>query len=98
MPSIVTPYLTPDEAALFLRLSRRTLDNLRSLGSGPRYRRHGGRVFYHKQDVEDWSARVAVRSRTVNRLAAGTNLDAGTTDQLELPFTHDLIQTFRKAS
>lgn len=33
-----SPYLTPKETAFFLRLKRRTLDNMRWLGYGPRFR------------------------------------------------------------
>jgi Helix-turn-helix domain len=81
-----TPYMTPDEAALFLRLSRRTLDNLRSLGAGPQFRRHGGRVFYHRQDVENWSARVSTTAEARARLLAQKPCKLRDPNQLELPF------------
>ena len=50
-----SPYLTPKETAFFLRLKRRTLDNMRWLGYGPRFRKHGGRILYHRDDVTAWS-------------------------------------------
>ncbi|NNC38416.1 MAG: DNA-binding protein [Acidimicrobiales bacterium] len=50
-----SPYLTTAEAALFLRLKERTLNNMRWRGEGPHYRKHGGRVIYHKRDLEGWS-------------------------------------------
>lgn len=48
-------FLNVREAAKYLRLSRSTLDHYRSAGSGPRYRKHGGRVVYRKEDLDNWS-------------------------------------------
>ncbi len=48
-------FLTTDEAAEFLRLKRHTLENMRSLKTGPPARKHGGRVFYHVDDLIAWS-------------------------------------------
>jgi hypothetical protein len=50
-----SPYLTADEAAAFLRLAKHTLDNMRWLGTGPKFRKHGGRIFYHINDLKQWS-------------------------------------------
>jgi hypothetical protein len=50
-----SPFWTPKETAFFLRLQRRTLDNMRWLGYGPSFRKHGGRILYHKDDVIAWS-------------------------------------------
>jgi len=43
------------EAAEFLRLKKHTLENMRSLKTGPPARKHGGRVFYHIDDLIAWS-------------------------------------------
>ncbi|RTL71435.1 MAG: DNA-binding protein [Hyphomicrobiales bacterium] len=51
------PFLTIDEAAKLLRVNRRTLDNLRWKQTGPPYRRHGGRVLYHRDELLKWSER-----------------------------------------
>jgi hypothetical protein len=50
-------FLTTAEAAEFLRLKRHTLENMRSEEgkSGPPHRKHGGRVFYHLDDLIAWS-------------------------------------------
>ncbi len=48
-------FLTTDEAAEFLRLKRHTLENMRSLRTGPPARKHGVRVFYHVDDLIAWS-------------------------------------------
>jgi excisionase family DNA binding protein len=50
-----SPYFDTDEAALYLRIERRTLENMRWRGEGPRYRKHGGRVRYHVADLDSWS-------------------------------------------
>lgn len=49
------PYLNTRQSAHFLGLSVRTLEQMRSAGSGPRFRRHGRLVFYHVDDLEAWS-------------------------------------------
>lgn len=54
-PSFQSPYFDTDEAALYLRIERRTLENMRWRGEGPRYRKHGGRVRYHVADLDAWS-------------------------------------------
>lgn len=55
-PSLVPPrYLHTDEAALFLGLSRRTLEKLRTYGTGPLYRKLGGRVVYAVADLQEWA-------------------------------------------
>lgn len=59
------PFLSVAEAADYLRLSPRTLDNLRSSGGGPRYRKHGGKVIYALEALEEWS-RARERSSTSN--------------------------------
>jgi predicted DNA-binding transcriptional regulator AlpA len=49
-----TQYLTNDEAAGFLKLSPRTLEKLRVLGTGPRFRKLGRRVIYDAADLVSW--------------------------------------------
>lgn len=50
-----SPFLTTKEAALFLRLHHRTLENWRTAGAGPKYRKHGGRIVYHQTELERFS-------------------------------------------
>jgi hypothetical protein len=47
--------LTTKEAAAWLRLSPHTLENMRWLLTGPRSVKHGGRVFYKREDLRSWS-------------------------------------------
>jgi len=49
------PFLTVQETADLLRVKRRTLDNLRWKNEGPPWRRHGGRIVYHRDEVLVWS-------------------------------------------
>ena len=48
-------YLRTSEAARFLGLSGRTLEKHRSYGTGPIYRKLGGRVVYAVTDLQAWA-------------------------------------------
>lgn len=48
-------YLRPEEVAEILRLSRKTLANLRHTGGGPRYVKLGGAVRYPRSEVYRWA-------------------------------------------
>lgn len=52
---------TPD-AARFLGISLRTLEKHRTYGTGPTYRKIGGRVVYAVEDLQAWSAEGARKS------------------------------------
>jgi len=66
-------YLRTKEAAEFLSLSARTLEKHRTYGTGPAYRKLGGRVVYAVDDLETWAERGAVTSTSDPR---GTVLPA----------------------
>ncbi len=51
-----SPYKTVDEAANYLRLNPRTLNNMRSAGKGPCFHKHGRRVLYHIDELVRWSS------------------------------------------
>lgn len=55
-------YLRTKEAAEFLSLSARTLEKHRTYGTGPAYRKLGGRVVYSVDDLQAWADRGAVTS------------------------------------
>lgn len=63
-PTVESPYLTLMEAAAFLRLAPRTLDNMRQRGTGPLYNKHGGRVRYHRDDLVAWADQSRRRTTT----------------------------------
>jgi hypothetical protein len=55
-------YLRTPEAARFLSLSGRTLEKHRTYGTGPAYRKLGGRVVYALEDLQAWADRGAKTS------------------------------------
>ena len=67
-------YLRTPEAARFLSLSGRTLEKHRTYGTGPAYRKLGGRVVYALEDLKAWADRGAKTS--TSDPGAGTVLPA----------------------
>jgi predicted DNA-binding transcriptional regulator AlpA len=57
-------YLRIPEAGRHLGLSGRTLEKHRTYGTGPRYRKIGGRVVYALSDLEAWADQGAQISTT----------------------------------
>jgi hypothetical protein len=55
-------FLRTPEAARFLGLSGRTLEKHRTYGTGPTYRKIGGRVIYALEDLKSWADRGAKKS------------------------------------
>jgi predicted DNA-binding transcriptional regulator AlpA len=55
-------YLRTQEAARFLGLSPRTLEKHRTYGTGPTYRKLGGRIVYAPDDLKNWADRGVRRS------------------------------------
>ena len=53
--STAPQYLNNDQAAAFLKLSPRTLEKLRVLGTGPRFCKLGRRVVYDTADLVRWA-------------------------------------------
>lgn len=53
------PFLTRAEAADLLRVHAKTMERWAFEGSGPRFRRHNGRVVYARDDLMAWSGRQA---------------------------------------
>jgi predicted DNA-binding transcriptional regulator AlpA len=54
-PTPAARYLRTPEAATFLGLSGRTLEKHRTCGTGPAYRKLGGRVVYRLEDLPAWA-------------------------------------------
>lgn len=50
-----SPFLNAAQAALYVGLSHRTLEKMRTQGHGPRFRKHGRYVRYHIDDLDAWS-------------------------------------------
>lgn len=58
-----SPFLAPKQAAHYLAVSIRTLQEHRSAGTGPRFRRHCRHVRYHIDDLDAWSRGVSEAGR-----------------------------------
>jgi hypothetical protein len=63
-------FLVTREAGAFLGLSPRTLEKHRSFGTGPVYRKLGGRVVYAIPDLRAW-ADLGLRQSTSDRGSVG---------------------------
>jgi hypothetical protein len=58
----ITVYLNCDQAGAHLKLSPRTLEKLRTIGGGPRFRKLGRRVVYTRADLDAWADARACES------------------------------------
>ena len=64
VPAPIRPrYLRTPDAAVHLGLSPRTLEKHRCFGTGPVYRKLGGRIVYHLDDLDSW-AELGLRRST----------------------------------
>jgi predicted DNA-binding transcriptional regulator AlpA len=61
-PRITPRFVRTHDAAAFLGLSGRTLEKHRCTGTGPVFRKLGGRVVYAIEDLEAWAAARARNS------------------------------------
>ncbi|WP_297511037.1 helix-turn-helix domain-containing protein [uncultured Caulobacter sp.] len=57
-------FVRTQQAAAYLGLSHRTLEKHRTFGTGPAYRKLGGRVLYAIDDLQAWADRGARVSTT----------------------------------
>ena len=55
MAGLPPRFLRTPEAARYLGLSGRTLEKHRTYGTGPTYRKIGGRVIYALDDLKAWA-------------------------------------------
>lgn len=62
-------YVRTHEAARLLSLSARTLEKYRCHGTGPTFRKLGGRVVYAIADLEAWANQLACHSTSDPRYA-----------------------------
>lgn len=64
-------YLRAPDAARFLGISIRTLEKHRTYGTGPLYRKIGGRIVYSVDDLQAWTeigVRTSTREEPVTRV------------------------------
>jgi excisionase family DNA binding protein len=65
-------YLTPPEAANYLRSSVSTLAKLRVYGGGPAFTRIGRAIRYRRADLDTYMADQLVRSTSEKRVVTGS--------------------------
>ena len=70
LASFAAKFLRTNDAARLLGLSPRTLEKYRCHGSGPTFRKLGGRVVYALSDLEAWTDQAACRSTSDPRYVA----------------------------
>lgn len=51
---MMTEYLTTDDAAKILHVSTKTLERLRTSGTGPEFTKVGRRVLYRRSTLDNW--------------------------------------------
>lgn len=71
-----SPYREEPLAAAYLRIQPKTLANKRLDGTGPRYRKHGGRIVYHVRDLDAWSNEHAFTSTSEETARAAAQAGA----------------------
>ena len=74
-----TRYVRTPDAARLLSLSPRTLEKYRCQGSGPTFRKLGGRVVYALDDLEAWADQSACRSTSDPRYVEARDAGKGET-------------------
>ena len=57
MSDPIPRYLGPEEAAVYLGLSAKTLQRMRVTGEGPPYVKARRRVIYDRLDLDEWAAK-----------------------------------------
>jgi hypothetical protein len=55
LTSSAAAYLNSEQAGAYLNLSPRTLEKLRTIGGGPRFRKLGRRIVYKVADLDAWA-------------------------------------------
>lgn len=62
-----SPFLSTEQAAFYLGLSPRQLQQMRRNGTGPFFRRHTRYIRYHIDDLDSWS--MGIRTEKTARVA-----------------------------
>lgn len=66
-----SPWLNAKDAASYLSMGESTLGNHRTAGTGPRYRRMGKGVLYHRDDLDAWVAAHPATTSTLGEVVHG---------------------------
>jgi hypothetical protein len=55
-----SPYLTIHETSDYVRLAKRTIDNMRYMGTGPMFQKHDGKVFHTSMNSKSGHRKAAL--------------------------------------
>jgi hypothetical protein len=66
-----SPFLNNAQAAFYIGLHWRTLEQMRARGEGPRWRKHGRYVRYHIDDLDEWSRASGRTARRTSKDDSG---------------------------
>jgi hypothetical protein len=55
-----SPYLTIHETSDYVRLAKRTIDNMRYMGTGPMFQKHNGKVFHTSMNSKSGHRKAAL--------------------------------------
>jgi hypothetical protein len=55
-----SPYLTIHETSDYVRLAKRTLDNMRYMGTGPMFQKHDGKTFHKSMNSKSGHRKAAL--------------------------------------
>ena len=58
-----SPFLSTEQAAFYLGLSDRKLQQMRAACTGPSFRRHSRYIRYHIDDLDAWSKGIGGQGR-----------------------------------
>ena len=72
-----SPWFTPDDAATYLSMTKRGLEDMRAHATGPRFHKVSGRLIrYHRADLDGWllsDGKLTVATIPENRYLSGRN-------------------------
>jgi excisionase family DNA binding protein len=75
-------FLTPKQAAAFLRVSKSYLDKLRVYGGGPKFLRFGRKILYRRSELDLWAEQRSFSSTSEYRDLQSNGRNRNTTDAI----------------
>jgi excisionase family DNA binding protein len=76
-------FLTPKQAAAFLRVSKSYLDKLRVYGGGPKFLRFGRKILYRRSELDLWAEQRSFSSTSEYRDLQSNGRNRNTTHELK---------------
>jgi hypothetical protein len=73
-----SPYLTIHETSDYVRLAKRTLDNMRYMGTGPMFQKHDAKTFHTSMNSKSGHWKAALNRRQSTDAIRGCRFAAAT--------------------